>query len=172
MWIQPISANGGNGNFTGALDEKLSEESYYHKGSVNVIDSLSKEVEIMKVVSTDNPDTDEDESEIKTYTSNVTVGIVEYKLKRDSIFFLKRQEIFFYDTDNKEFLMFSDVANDADIEAFYNKYSDDVNSSIAGTTSLLNILLIVGVILIAPLLIMIFHTKAIPTPMIRKNSVY
>ncbi|MFT4412991.1 hypothetical protein ACLM5H_03930 [Fredinandcohnia humi] len=178
LFLQPTfmgvnAASTENSDFIKSVNEKLKEVNYYDEGSVQVVDSISKKTEVTKVITTDDPSTEENEEEIETYEANVVVASVEYKLKRDSLFYLQKHDFFFFDVDKKEFLMLSNVANDKEISTLYNEYIENLEG--AGFTLSSNLLatcILLLTVLVAPLLIMVFHNKSIPTPMIRKNSVY
>ncbi|MFS0863710.1 hypothetical protein [Fredinandcohnia sp. 179-A 10B2 NHS] len=162
-----------NTDFTKSVNEKLKEVNYYDKGSVNVVDSVSKETEIVKVLSTDDPNTEENEEEIETYTANVFAGAVEYKLKRDSIFHMKKHDFFIFDVDNQEFILLSNVPEDKEIQELYNSFMEDAGGGGMTLSSIfLATFLLLLAVIVVPILIMIFHNKSIPAPMVRNNSVY
>ncbi|MEH7387451.1 hypothetical protein V7147_18850 [Bacillus sp. JJ1521] len=162
----------GETDFTKAVNGKLGEINYYADRSAKVVNSISKEAEITKVVTADDPETKENEEEIDTYTANVVVGHVAYKLKRDSIFYIQKHEFFYYDVDNQEFLMLGNFPEDQEIASLFNDYMDaDYKAGITLTSNLLFSLFVILSILVAPVLIMVFHNKAIPVPMKRNNSV-
>lgn len=169
-FLNTVSASG-ESDFTKAVNEKLKEVNYYAEGSANVVNSISKEAEVVNVITPDDPNTEENEEKIEIYTANVVVGHVAYKLKRDSIFYLQKHDFFYYDADNKEFLMLGDFPNDQEINSLYDEYMEAGHK--AGTTLTSNILFSIFLflaILVAPILIMIFHNKAIPTTIVRNNS--
>ncbi|MCC3355732.1 hypothetical protein [Bacillus sp. REN16] len=169
-FLGSASAAGGS-DFTKAVNEKLKEINYYADGSAKVVDSISKEAEITKVVTADDPETKENEEEIDTYKANIVVGHVAYKLKRDSIFYIQKHEFFYYDVDNQEFLMLGNFPGDQQINSLFNDYMDaDHKAGITLTSNLLFSLLLLLSVLVVPVLIMIFHNKSIPVPMVRKNS--
>ncbi|MEH7225880.1 hypothetical protein V7112_18875 [Bacillus sp. JJ1566] len=162
----------GESDFTQAVNGKLKEINYYAEGSAKVVDSISKEAEITKVVTTDDPETKENEEEIDTYTANVVVGHVSYKLKRDSIFYIQKHEFFYYDVDNQEFLMLGNFHEDQEITSLFNDYMDAGHTAgITLTSNLLFSLFVILGLLVVPVLIMMFHNKSIPVPMVRNNSV-
>lgn len=162
-----------NTDFTKSVNEKLKEVNYYDEGSVDVVDSISKETEIVKVISTDDPETEENEEEIETYTANVVAGAVEYKLKRDSFFHMKKHDFYIYDVDNQEFILLSNVPEDKEIQELYNSVMEDADGGgITLSSNLLATFLLLLTVIVAPILIMIFHNKSIPVPMVRNNSVY
>ncbi|MDR4889388.1 hypothetical protein RGU12_18005 [Fredinandcohnia sp. QZ13] len=162
----------GDSDFTKAVNEKLKEINYYANGSAEIVNSISKEAEITKVVTSDDPETKENEEEIDTYKANVVVGHVAYKLKRDSIFYIQKHEFFYYDVDNQEFLMLGNFPEDEEINALFKEYMDAGHKAgISLTSNLLFTLFALLAFLAVPTLIMMFHNKAIPVPMVRNNSV-
>lgn len=170
-FLSTVSA-AGDSDFTKAVNGKLKDINYYAEGSAKVENSISKEAEITKVVTPDDPNTKENEEEIDTYTANVVVGHVAYKLKRDSIFYIQKHEFYFYDVDNQEFLMLGNFPDDQEIASLYNDYMDAGHK--AGITFISNLifsLLVILAILVGPILVMVFHNKSIPVPMVRNNSV-
>lgn len=161
----------GESDFTKAVDEKLKEINYYAEGSAEVVNTITKEAEITKVITADDPSTEKNEEEIDTYTANVVVGHVAYKLKRDSIFYIQKHEFFYYDTENKEFLMLANFPDDQEIAALYDDYMEaGYEAGITFTSNLLFSLFTLLALLGCPILIMMFHNKAIPVPMVRNNS--
>ncbi len=159
-------------DFTKAVNGKLQEINYYADGSAKAVKTISKEAEITKVLTVDDPETKENEEEIETYKANVVVGHVSYKLKRDSIFYIQKHEFFYYDVDNQEFLMLGNFPEDQEINSLFMDYMDAGYK--AGITLLSNLvfsLFVILAILVVPVLVMVFHNKAIPVPMKRNNSV-
>ncbi|WP_010676391.1 hypothetical protein [Bacillus timonensis] len=170
-FLSAVSASG-ESDFTKAVNGKLKEINYYANGSATVVNSISKEAEITKIITPDDPNTKENEEEIDTYTANVVVGHIAYKLKRDSIFYIQKHEFFFYDVDNKEFLMLGNFPDDQEIATFYNDFMDAGHTAgITLTSNLLFSLFVIMAILVGPILVMMFHNKSIPVPMVRNNSV-
>lgn len=170
-FLSSASASG-DSDFTKAVNAKLKEINYYTEGSAIVVNSISKETEITKVVTTDDPETKENEEEIDTYTANVVVGHVSYKLKRDSIFYIQKHEFFYYDVDNQEFLMLGNFPEDQEINSLFTDYMDaDHKAGITLISNLLFTLFVILGVVVVPALIMVFHNKAIPVPMVRNNSV-
>ncbi|MEH7382794.1 hypothetical protein V7138_20185 [Bacillus sp. JJ1533] len=168
-----VSSAGASGesNFTKAVNEKLKEINYYDNGSAKVVNSISKETEITKIVTADDPETKENEEEIDTYTANVVVGHVSYKLKRDSIFYIQKHEFFYYDVDNQEFLMLGNFPEDQEINSLFTDYMDaGYKGGLTLTSNLLFSLFVILGFLVVPMLTMMFHNKAIPVPMVRNNS--
>ncbi|MCH1625502.1 hypothetical protein [Fredinandcohnia quinoae] len=176
LMLQPsaIYANGNdaaNSDFTNAVNEKLKEASYYHNGSAQIIESVSKQAEVTTVVSKDDPNTEENEEKIESITSNVVVALVEYKLQRDGIFYIKKRDFYYYDVDNKEFLLLSNFPTDDEIKSFITDHSKDLTAGLQTGSNLLAAFLLLLVTLLSSLLIMMFHNKSIPLPIVRRNSV-
>ncbi|MEH7237258.1 hypothetical protein [Bacillus sp. JJ1562] len=170
-FFSSVSASG-ESDFTKAVNEKLKEINYYANGSATVVNSISKEAEITNVITKDDPATKENEEEIETYKANVVVGHVSYKLKRDSIFYIQKHEFFYYDVDNQEFLMLGNFPDDQEINSLFNDYMEEGHKAgITLTSNLLFSLFVILGFLVVPVLIMMFHNKAIPVPMVRNNSV-
>jgi hypothetical protein len=159
-------------DFTKAVNEKLKEVNYYDVGSAQVENSISKEAEVTKVLTPDDPGTEENEEEMETYTANVVVAHVSYKLKRDSIFYIQKHDFYYYDIDNQEFLKLSDFPDDQEIASFFDDYMEAGHKAgITLSSNLLVSLLLLLTVLVAPLLVMMFHNKSIPPPMVRNSSV-
>jgi hypothetical protein len=151
-------ANGDSSSFTSALEERLeSSDSYYDKNSVTIIDSVSIKGEVFKVVTKDNPETPEDETETETYESTIIAALVEFQQVRDSIFKFDKTEVYFYDLDNNEFLEVSNVIGNPEVERFNNVNSENVHKEITLFSSLLVIFLIGIACFLVPILIFMFH---------------
>ncbi|QOR68270.1 hypothetical protein IM538_09290 [Cytobacillus suaedae] len=153
-----IFASEGSSSFTKALEERLdSASSYYDENSVTIVDSISLKGEVFKVVTKDNRDTPEDETETETYESTIIAALVEYQQVRDSIFKFNKTEIYYYDLDNSEFLEVSNVIGNPEFEAFTNENTEKVHKEITPFSSTLAILLILIACFLVPVLIFMFH---------------
>lgn len=160
--------NAANSDFVNAVNKKLKDASYYYEGSAQVVDSISKQAEITTVVPSDDPNA---EDKIETTTSNVVVALVEYKLQKDSIFYIKKRDFYYYDVDQKEFLLLSNFPKDEEIQNFIADHSKDLTGGLQTSSNLLAVFSILVVTLLSSLLIIMFHNKSIPYPIVRRNSV-
>lgn len=153
-----IFASEGSSSFTKALEERLeSASSYNDPNTVTIVDSISLKGEVFKVVTKDNPETPEDETETETYESTIIAALVEYQQVRDSIFKFNKTEIYYYDLDNNEFLEVSNVIGNPEFETFNNENSENVHKEITPFSSTLVILLILSACFLVPVLIFMFH---------------
>lgn len=144
--------------FTQALEKQLQDSvNYYYANSAIIKDSFElTSGKVMKIVNTDNPNTPEDEEVVEEYTSHIAVALVEYKQQRDTFFFFKKKDVFYYDVDKDEFLTSSNVFLNDEISEFFLNYLDELNKQITPLSTFI-IIVMLSLIIIVPVLIMIFH---------------
>lgn len=145
--------------FLTALDEYLpSSVHYYHNGSVAMIDGLNFHGKILKVITRDNPKTEENEEVTEEYTSHIAIAFVEFEQLRDSLFLFKKTDFYYYDLDKKEFLTSNQVFINDEVKSFFKLYMQDIHKDITPFSQTL-LMILISSILIVPILIMIFHNK-------------
>lgn len=152
--------------FSKALEEQLKTTiNYYYENSGTIIDSMHMpKANIMKILETDDPDTPENEEKIEEYQADIAVAFVEFEQQRDTIFFFKKTEMYYYDLENEEFLTASNVFLNEEVKDFFNSYVKDLGKHITPMSVVITIGAIMVSILLIPLLIMIFHHKGGSSP--------
>jgi hypothetical protein len=152
--------------FSKALEEQLKTTiNYYYENSGTIIDSMHMpKANIMKILETDDPDTPENEEKIEEYQADIVAAFVEFEQQRDTIFFFKKTEMYYYDLENEEFLTASNVFLNEEVKDFFNSYVKDLGKHITPMSVVITIGVIMVSILFIPLLIMIFHHKGGSNP--------
>lgn len=147
--------------FSKAIEEQISNTvNYYHKNSSTVLDSLyMQKADVMKILETDDPSTEENEEKIEEYQADIVVGFVEFEQQKDTIFFFKKTEIYYYDLENDEFLTASNVFINEEVKDFFNSHVDELGKHITPMSITIASVLILFSLLCIPLLILIFHHK-------------
>jgi hypothetical protein len=146
--------------FKGALEEHMkSTVHYYHEDSAEIKDFVAIDGDVVKIIQTDDSATPENEEKIEEYSTKIAVAFTEFELKRDSIFFFKKREMYYYDLEKKEFLSSVNVMGNSGVEQFFKKYMHDF-TKVLTPASLAMLLLLLSTIIIVPVLIMIFHNKS------------
>lgn len=145
--------------FSKALEEQLrNSEHYYHHDSARLVDGLSFQGTVIKILKTDDPETEENEEAIEEYTANLAVAFVKLEHLRDDLFVFNKTEFYYYDLDNGEFLTLSNVFANEEVKPFFDTYKNDIKKKLSLSSEIL-LLLCLSSLLIVPLLIMIFHNK-------------
>jgi hypothetical protein len=152
--------------FSKALEEQLKTTiNYYYENSGTIIDSMHMpKANIMKILETDDPDTPENEEKIEEYQADIVAAFVEFEQQRDTIFFFKKTEMYYYDLENEEFLTASNVFLNEEVKDFFNSYVKELGKHITPMSVVITIGVIMVSILFIPLLIMIFHHKGGSNP--------
>ncbi|WP_226669487.1 hypothetical protein [Metabacillus litoralis] len=146
--------------FKSKLEEKLQNEvNYYNKGSVQFEKALTMDGKIFKLISADDPETEENEEKTEEYNSNFTMAFVKYEQKRDSLFYFDKYDLYYYDNSKNEFLILSNIVQNEAAEKFFTEQSEGLHKEIQ-VPSLILSLVMLSMLFIFPLLIMIFHNKA------------
>lgn len=147
--------------FSNAIEEQISNTvNYYHKNSSTVLDSLyMQKADVMKILETDDPSTEENEEKIEEYQADIVVGFVEFEQQKDTIFFFKKTEIYYYDLENDEFLTASNVFINEEVKDFFNSHVDGLGKHITPMSITIASVLILFSLLCIPLLILIFQHK-------------
>jgi hypothetical protein len=159
-------------DFQNKLEERLQNEvNYYNKGSFEIDQALTMDGQIIKLISADDPKTEENEEKTEEYQSNFTIALVKYEQKRDSIFYFDNYDLFYYDNDKQEFLILSNIVQNKEAEAFFTEQISSVQKEVQPLSLILAIAMI-SLILIVPILIVIFHNKSNSTipPTIKKQT--
>ncbi|MBS4190727.1 hypothetical protein KHA94_11080 [Bacillus sp. FJAT-49705] len=145
--------------FLKALEDHLKNSmNYYYPNSAKIIDDIYFQGNVMKILKTDDPATEENEEMIEEYSSNITVAFIELEQQRDSIFIFKKADFYYYDLDKKEFLTSSQVFSNPEVKTFFDAYKDDIHKKLSLFSEIL-LLFILSFIITVPILIMIFHNK-------------
>ncbi len=145
------------GDFSEKLESSLqSSENYYDEHTINILDAFQMEGEVVKVLQPDDPLTDEDEMKTEVSQSTITVAYVEFLKKRDSIFFFKKKEIFFYDTEKGQFLTFSNVSGNEEIKEYFDEHVHELKTTMQMSSLITYLVLLFAFVLIIPLLIISF----------------
>lgn len=146
--------------FLQELDNRLEQEiSYYHEGSVKVLDALTMDGEVTKTISTDDPVTEENEEKVETYQSNFTIALVEFQEKRDGFIYYDKTELYFWDNENNEFLTFSNIAKNERASDFFENYSESLHKEMQ-LTSLIIFMIMLSIVIAVPVLITLFFAPA------------
>lgn len=145
--------------FTQSLEKSLVKGNfYYDENSIEIMDSIQLDGNVTKVIKQDDPATEEDETNIETYKSNLIVALVQIKEKRDSVFYFNKKELYYYDVKNNEFLVYSTVHDNPEIEKFLHKYTSDLGKHLS-IGSLLLLLIILSTPFILAYFIYVFHNE-------------
>ncbi|QED49147.1 hypothetical protein [Cytobacillus dafuensis] len=145
--------------FLKALEDHLkSSVNYYYPNSAKIIDDIYFQGNVMKVLKTDDPKTEENEEKIEEYSSNITVAFIELEQQRDSMFIFKKADFYYYDLDKKEVLTSSQVFSNPEVKTFFDTYKDDINKKLSLFSEIL-LLFIISFLITVPILIMVFHNK-------------
>lgn len=146
--------------FTIALNKKLKESvNYYHDNSIKIVDSIQKaKADITKNIQIDDPNTPENEEVTEKYQADIAVAFVEFKQKRDSLFFFRKSEVYYYDLENGEFLTLSNLSLNGEVKEFFQSHFSNFGKHIT-PLSLVFAMVLISAILIVPFLIMIFQYK-------------
>ncbi|MGD6857781.1 hypothetical protein [Bacillus infantis] len=146
--------------FKGALEDHMqSTVHYYHEDSAEIKDFITMDGDVVKIIQTDDSATPENEEKIEEYSTKIAVAFTEFELKRDSIFFFKKREMYYYDLEKKEFLSSVHVMGNSGVEQFFKEYMHDF-TKVLTPASLALLLLLLSSIIIVPVMIMIFHNKS------------
>jgi L-rhamnose mutarotase len=147
-------------DFRGALEEHMQNTvHYYHEESAEIKDFIAIDGEVVKIIQTDDSSTPANEEKIEEYSSRIAVAFTEYELQRDSIFFFKKRDMYYYDLENKTFLSSVNVMGNTEVEQLFRQNMHDFTKQLT-TASLITLLFILSTIIIVPVLIMIFHNKS------------
>jgi len=131
--------------FLEALDSKLAQEvSYYHEGSVEVLDALTMDGEVTKTI----------EDNVETYESNFTIAYVEFQEKRDGFIYYDKTELYYWDNEKNEFLTFSNVAKNERASDFFESYSKALHKDMQ-ITSLIIFMAMLAILIGVPIILTI-----------------
>ncbi|MBY0124288.1 hypothetical protein [Bacillus sp. S/N-304-OC-R1] len=145
--------------FIKALEEQLrGSEHYYHQNSARIVDGLTFQGTVLKVLKTDVPETEENEEVIEENTANLVVAFVKLEHLRDELFVFNKTEFYYYNLDNGEFLTLSNVYGNDEVKSFFDTYKNDIKKKLSLSSEIL-LLILISSLIIVPLLIMIFHNK-------------
>jgi hypothetical protein len=142
------------------LNKKLSKDIHrYHDNSIQIIDMISLEGEVIKDTKQEGPKSEKNEKQSDKYTSQLMVALVEFEQKQDELLYFKNTELYFYDLENDEFLNYSNVYTNKEAESFFEKHRTQTGKEISNM-SMTIFLLCLSTLLIVPILLMIFHNKS------------
>ncbi|RBP91243.1 hypothetical protein DFO70_10821 [Cytobacillus firmus] len=159
QYLMPAKAADAEKEFEDILEEQLrSTVHYYSEDSFSVIDAYGIQGQVTKIVTSDDPQTSENEEEIEEYSSHIGIVFLELEQKRDGLFIFKKKDFLYYDYDNNEFLTASNVLGNESIRDFFELYADDIEKNITPFSKFL-ILFFLSFIITVPLFIMIFHNR-------------
>ena len=127
-----------------SIEKQLSSEEYFEPGSVTVRDFVDTKAEITT-------------SENETEMVHLKALFVSYKEKRDDIFYFSKKEIFYYDLDHSQLVKTISVKSNDELNTFVSTHIDDMKRTITIPSLILIMALIFGCLVIAPVLVMIFH---------------
>lgn len=130
----------------------------YHDHSTVILDSMIDRVTVTKILSTDDPKTPENEEKIQEYESNVITAFVQYQKQRDSIFYIEKTDMIFYDIEKNEFLLSGNVLANDSVKTFFQNYAKDLKSEIT-PLSITIFMILISALLAIPVSIMIFGEK-------------
>jgi hypothetical protein len=138
------------------LNEKFMKEIHqYRDNSIQIIDMISLEGEVTK----DNTNKERNVKQRDKYTSSLIVALVEFEQEHDDFVFLKSRELYYYDLDHEEFLTYSNVYTNKEVESFFDQHRTHTGKEISNM-SMAIFLLCLSTLLIVPILLMIFHNKS------------
>ncbi|MEL3972912.1 hypothetical protein AAEO50_11520 [Rossellomorea oryzaecorticis] len=127
-----------------SIDEHLSEEAYFKKGTVIVRDFVDITGEVMI-------------SEEETESVKIKALYISYTEQRDRFFHFTNKEIYYYDLDHNELLSSTSVVLNDDLKSFIDTHNDELNRSINGPSLFLILFFIFSFVIIGPILTMVFH---------------
>ncbi|MBS4172791.1 hypothetical protein [Bacillus sp. FJAT-49736] len=160
-----------NSIFNKALEKHLKNNmNYYDPNSVVVEDTIVTNAHIKKIITADDPETDENEEVTEEYDSQIVVAYAKASQRRDSFFLFDNTDIYYYAVDKKEFVDNSQIVGNDEINHFYHKYAEQTYKKIQ-PISIFILMLMLSLIIIVPILIMIFHNKARGTVGFPRNSI-
>ncbi|MCM3708614.1 MULTISPECIES: hypothetical protein [Cytobacillus] len=158
--LMTAKADDAEKEFEDILEDQIrSTVHYYSEDSFSVIDAYGMQGKVTKTVTSDDPQTSENEEVIEEYTSHIGIVFLEMEQKRDGLFKFKKKDFFYYDFDKKEFLTASNVLGNESIREFFERYVDDIEKSITPFSKLL-LLFFLSFIITVPLFIMIFQNRS------------
>ncbi|MFE8702389.1 hypothetical protein ACFYKX_17465 [Cytobacillus sp. FJAT-54145] len=157
--------------FAPAVEEHLRNTiNYYNPNSAVTLDSLEMEVaDIYKIVKPDDPKTPENDEVIEEYTSHLVTVLVDYEIKRDTLFIFKKKEVIYYDITNDEILNSGNVFVNDEVKEFFQLYLDDLDKNIT-PLSLTIFMIALSLLVVIPIFIMIFHNKGNSSNTIYHNN--
>ncbi|MFY2157202.1 hypothetical protein ACOSZF_16320 [Cytobacillus firmus] len=157
QYLMPAKAADAEKEFEDIIEEQLRRTvHYYNEDSFSVIDAYGMQGQVTKIVTPDDPQTSENEEEVEEYSSHIGIVFLELEQKRDSLFIFKKEDFFYYDFDNHEFLTASNVLGNESIREFFDLYAGDIEKRITAFSQFL-LLFFLSFIITIPLIIMIFH---------------
>ncbi|MFZ3590075.1 hypothetical protein ACOI1C_12535 [Bacillus sp. DJP31] len=138
-------------------------ENYYDENSVKILKSLQMDGTVYKLVTQDDPATPEDETVTEEYQSGIVAAVIDYQLKRDTLFKFDKQEIVFYGVDKDEQLSLSNVEQNEELSNFYNEYSGTLHTKMQPFSTALIFFLIFTFIVALPVGVMFLKEKQYST---------
>jgi hypothetical protein len=146
-------------DFLSDLEENLRTENvYYHKNTVVFEETISFQGEVTKITKQDDPKTEANEQELETYQTNLMVGLAKYQEIRGNLFTFDKKEIYFYDSDKKEFLTSQNVIQNKQVEDFFQQYMKSTGTEKSTFTKII-IALLMLILIFIPWLIAIIQGK-------------